>query len=355
MFCLAHHILSPLANGSMQNWQAVYSGKSALRIYANHFASVEPFCASLFDTPRSFTELCIESAQQAIAQSQIDPTSQEVIFVVSTTKGDNLQLLQPAKAIAAYFKNPNTPIVVSNACISGVSAQIAVWRLLQTKKYTTAVVIGCDVQSQFIVSGFQSFKALSPEPCRPFDQSRIGLNLGEAVATMIWSNAKPEHAPYWQLTAGSMHNDANHISGPSRTGEGSYRCLMDVLQDCDTSDISAISVHGTATPYNDEMEAIAISRVGMQHIPIMAFKGYYGHTMGAAGLVETILTMLALEHKTILANPRYKEVGTTHAVNISAENRMLDTNPVHFIKLLSGFGGCNAAIRLTYSANHDSK
>ena len=162
MFCLAHHILSPLANGSLQNWQAVYSGKSALRIYTNHFASVEPFCASLFDTPRSFTELCIESAQQAIAQAQIDPTSHDVIFVISTTKGDNLQLLQPAKAIAAHFKNPNTPIVVSNACVSGVSAQIAAWRLLQTKKYATAVVIGCDVQSQFIVSGFQSFKALSP-------------------------------------------------------------------------------------------------------------------------------------------------------------------------------------------------
>ena len=77
--------------------------------------------------------------------------------------------------------------------------------------------------------------------------------------------------------------------------------------------------------------------------------------MGAAGLVETILTMLALEHKMILANPRYKEVGATHTLNISAENRMLDTNPMHFIKLLSGFGGCNAAIRLTYSANNDSK
>ena len=347
MYCIAHHILSPLANGSKANLQAILLGESALSSYHQHFPSVEPFCASLFESTPTFTQLCIQSASQAIQEANIDASSSAVVFVISTTKGENLQLLSPAKQIVGHFGNPNSPIVVSNACVSGVSAQIAAWRLLQSGKYTTAIVIGCDVQSQFIVSGFQSFKALSDSPCRPFDAERIGLNLGEAVATMIYSSERPKKS-CWQLIAGSMHNDANHISGPSRTGEGSYRCLVDVLQNCNTADINALSVHGTATLYNDEMEAIAIHRAHMQEVPILAFKGYYGHTMGAAGVLETILTMLALENGTLIGNPRYDACGTSYALNIAKEHRSSGKLPMYFIKMMSGFGGCNAAIRLSY-------
>lgn len=347
MYCIAHHILSPVANGSAANLQAILQGKCALSCYHQHFPSIEPFCASLFDSAPNFTHLCIHSAEQAIQDANIEASSSSVVFVLSTTKGEHLQLLSPAQQIVRYFNNPNSPIVVSNACVSGVSAQIVAQRLLQTGKYTTAVVIGCDVQSQFIVSGFQSFKALSDSPCRPFDAERAGLNLGEAVATIIYSIASPKK-DCWQLTAGSMHNDANHISGPSRTGEGSYRCLVDVLLHCDIADIAALSVHGTATPYNDEMEAIAIHRANMQEVPIMAFKGYYGHTMGTAGVLETILTMLALENGVIIGNPRYDTCGTSCVLNITKEHRSFEKQPMHFIKMMSGFGGCNAAIRLSY-------
>lgn len=347
MYCIAHHILSPLANGSEANFRAIQEGKSALSLYDQHFPSVEPFCASLFDSAQNFTHLCIQSASQAIKDADIDASSPEVVFVLSTTKGDNLQLLAPAKEVVRYFNNPNAPIIVSNACISGVSAQIAAWRLLQSGKYSVAVVIGCDIQSQFIVSGFQSFKALSDSPSRPFDAQRKGLNLGEAAATMIYGVERPKKA-CWQLTAGSMHNDANHISGPSRTGEGSYRCLLDVLQHCDVRDITALSVHGTATLYNDEMEAIAIQRANMLEIPILAFKGYYGHTMGAAGVLETILTLLSLENGVLIGNPRYEECGTSYQLNITNQHRYFTNQPTHFIKMMSGFGGCNAAIRLSY-------
>jgi 3-oxoacyl-[acyl-carrier-protein] synthase-1 len=347
MYCIAHHILSPLGNGSVANLRAIQAEESALRLYNQHFPSVEPFCASLFDSAKNFIQLCIQSASQAIEDTDIDPSSSTVVFIISTTKGDNLQLLAPAKEVVGHFGNPNSPVVVSNACVSGVSAQIAAWRLLQSGQYNTAIVVGCDVQSQFIVSGFQSFKALSDSPCRPFDEQRTGLNLGEAVATMIYSTERPMKA-CWQLTAGSMHNDANHISGPSRTGEGSYRCLMDVLQRCNVADISALSVHGTATPYNDEMEAIAIQRADLLELPILAFKGYYGHTMGAAGVLETILSMLALENGILIGNPRYEKCGTSYQLNITKQHRYLSNPPRHFIKMMSGFGGCNAAIRLSY-------
>ena len=261
--------------------------------------------------PQAFVPLCIHSAKQAIENAQIDPASKEVVFILSTTKGDNLDLITPAQKIAAHFGNPNAPIVVSNACTSGVCAQITAKRLLEAGLYKHAVVIGCDIQTQFIVSGFQAFKALSDEPCLPFSENRKGLNLGEAAATIIWSSEKHEG---WQLVAGSIHNDANHISAPSRTGEGAYRCLQDVLQGVQPEEIDLLGVHGTATPYNDAMEQVAIERAGLQAVPISALKPHFGHTMGTAGVLETIICMLTAKKQ--------------------------------FIKMLSGFGGINAAIRL---------
>ena len=339
--CIGHNILSPLGKSTEANWQAVKAGLSGLRLYSDRFAPVEPFCASLFDTPQEFIPLCIASAQAAIEQSGIDPKSKRVVFLLSTTKGENLDLLSPAGAIAAHFGNPNQPIVVSNACTSGVCAQITAMRLLQAGIYDTAVVTGCDIQTKFIISGFQSFKALSPEPCRPYDADRKGLNLGEAAATVIYSVTA---AGKWRLIAGANHNDANHISGPSRTGEGAYRCLTDVMSGYSATDIALLSVHGTATLYNDEMEAIAIHRAGLDSTPICALKGYYGHTMGAAGIIETILGMKALEENLLPAAKGFAAQGTTYPVNISSSPRPIEGK--RFIKMLSGFGGTNAAILL---------
>ena len=183
VYCAGHSIISPLGEGSQANLEAVRAGRSGLKQYTDRFPSVEPFCASLFDTPQSFVPLCIKSVELAV--TNVDLASSQTVFVLSTTKGDNLDLWTPAQTIARHFGNPNRPIVVSNACTSGVCAQITAKRLLDAGLYRHAVVVGCDIQSQFIVSGFQAFKALSPEPCLPFSPDRKGLNLGEAAATMV--------------------------------------------------------------------------------------------------------------------------------------------------------------------------
>ena len=321
IYCIGHTIISPLGEGSQANVEAVKAGRSGLRIYTDRFADVEPFCASLFDTPQEFVPLCIRSIEGALDSCRSVMNSRlsdsETIFILSTTKGDNLDLLTPAKAIAAHFGNTNLPVVVSNACTSGVCAQITAKRLLEAGLYKYAVVVGCDIQTRFIVSGFQSFKALSPEPCLPFSPDRKGLNLGEAAATIIYSSELPADGsqPLWRLVSGAIHNDANHLSAPSRTGEGSYRCLQDVLAGINPQDVSLLGVHGTATPYNDAMEQIAIERAGLQNAPLSALKPFFGHTMGAAGMVETIIGASMLEHGI-------------------------------FVKMLSGFGGVNAAIRI---------
>jgi 3-oxoacyl-[acyl-carrier-protein] synthase-1 len=334
----------------------------------------EPFIASLINkewiddnfaaigqqTGNKYTPLekaAILSVEKASEEVAIDLSSPRVLFLFSSTKGNiylldenengfdnkHLYLWYSAHLIASYFKNPNTPVVVSNACISGAAAQIAAQRELASKHYDYAVVIGAEMLSKFILSGFQSFKALAPEICRPFDVERAGLNLGEAVATLIYKRADDEAiACGVSLQEGVIRNDANHISGPSRTGEGSYRALRYLLQETDPDEIAFINAHGTATPYNDTMEAIAITRAGLENVPVNSLKSYFGHTLGAAGILESIISMYALSDNIVLPVYGFSQGTADYPLVIAAQ--LLPAEKTYCLKMLSGFGGCNAAL-----------
>lgn len=369
---IADNIISPLGFTSLENYQAVKAGKSALQLYEGKWNIPEAFVASLFEGNTlekefeqiqlsekytSFEKMCILSVTKALQMCEIDISSEKVLFIISTTKG-NVSLLtndegfsenrvllgETARQISSYFKNPNIPIVVCNACISGVCAQITAMRSLQSGKYDYAVVVGADSQSPFIISGFQSLKALSLEECKPFDANRKGLNLGEAAATIIYErkNQSSVQSDDWVAYKGSIYNDANHISGPSRTGEGSFRALHEVLGQQNVENLAFINVHGTATSYNDEMESIALNRAGLSSVPVNGLKGSYGHTLGAAGILESILSMYAVDDNTILATRGFETLGVSNPLSLSNQNRK--TVKKSFIKLLSGFGGCNAAL-----------
>lgn len=363
---IADYIITPLANGTEANLAAVMSGRTEIKKHADTFPSVEPFCASMLDNVQNvngfskFESLCIEAVRHALSEKGLGiADSPDTVFIVSTTKGNveflatggDPSLVVSARKIAAFFHNPNMPLVVSNACVSGVCALITAMRMLETKQYTNAIVVGCDVLSPFIVSGFQSLKALSANPCRPFDAQRDGLNLGEAAACVVMTaDSRYASLSLGSILRGAVHNDANHISGPSRTGEGSLRCLQDMEADPDK--LAFVNVHGTATAYNDEMESIALTRAGWQDVPVNALKGYFGHTLGAAGLLETILSLHALRQGYVLATKGYQEQGTTRKLNICTE--VTPTGKTEFVKLLSGFGGCNAAIRVASQAKEQA-
>lgn len=367
---IADNIISPLGFSTQENFEAVLSGDTKIRLHESVFGLREPFCGALMDRERInqvfadtfggtstaytfFEKMCILSVHYAITACGLEAWQEDTVFLLSTTKGnvDGLetdlyaeacQISGSAKKVAQFFGNVNTPIIVSNACISGVCAQIAGVRELLAGRYKYAVVVGGDVLSRFIISGFQSFKALSPECCRPYDIDRIGLNLGEATGTVILASVDHCQADTWVYEGSSVHNDANHISGPSRTGEGAYRVLSDLLQTISVEDVAFVNAHGTATPYNDEMESIALHRAGLEHVPVNGLKGYLGHTLGAAGIIETILSMRAVDHGVVLATKGFETTGTTYPLNIS--NAVRETTKSAFIKILSGFGGCNAGI-----------
>jgi 3-oxoacyl-[acyl-carrier-protein] synthase-1 len=225
--------------------------------------------------------------------------------------------------------------VVSNACISGVAAMLLARRLITSGRYRHAIVVGADLVSRFIVSGFQSFLSLSDEPCRPFDAARKGLTLGEAASTMVFT-ARPGDVC---LLRGASSNDANHISGPSRTGEGLYQAIIRTLKEGELPDL--VSAHGTATRYNDEMESIALARSGLEGIPVNSLKGCLGHTLGTAGIIETVLNLAAAEQEILLPTLGYEDHGVSSKIRVQKETGKGEVR--YLLKIASGFGGCNAA------------
>ena len=375
-YIIADNIISPLGETSEENYLSVKAGRSGIRAYEPGTCNIpEGFYASLLF--EDFETLALKSAQKAIANAQknienaqkdignkqkaignaqLELKGKRTAFILSSTKGnieENISLADSAQRIASQLGIDAKPIVVCNACISGLSALILGNRLIDSDLYDAAIVCGCDTPRQFILSGFQSLKALSPEPCRPFDMERMGLNLGEAAATLILSK-NPIQGNSWRMGDGFIRNDAFHISTPSKTADGLYLSLQRTLESftkeisftCKQIDmkehLAFINAHGTATLFNDQMESVAIGRAGLSELPANAYKSFWGHTMGAAGILETIISMKAIDDDTILGTRGFSELGVSGKMNICAENRPTDKKG--FIKMLSGFGGCNATI-----------
>ena len=358
------NIVSPLGMSSQENWRAVMQGRSALRRLENYKGIPLPFVASVF-TPEQVEELAVEgftrfeslairSITEALTHTNLELHGERTIFILSTTKADVEELgfaaerdgdyhrpALSAQRIAEHVGIGGGAIVCCNACISGVSAQILADRLISCGHYDNAVVCGADLVSSFTASGFLSFKSLSNEACRPFDADRQGLNLGEAAATIVFTRADSLREGDWLFERGEMDNDAFHLSTPAPSGEGARKVLEAVMKGRDASELAFVSAHGTATMFNDQMESVAIEKAGLSSVPLTALKGWFGHTLGASGVLEVILGMMAVSESVVLPLRGFREIGVSGKVNLSPELRATDKNS--FLKMISGFGGCNAA------------
>lgn len=358
------NIVSPLGMSSQENWRAVMQGRSALRRLENYKGIPLPFVASVF-TPEQVEELAVEgftrfeslairSITEALTHTNLELHGERTIFILSTTKADVEELgfveemdgdyhrpALSAQRIAEHVGIGGGAIGCCNACISGVSAQILADRLISCGHYDNAVVCGADLVSSFTASGFLSFKSLSNEACRPFDADRQGLNLGEAAATIVFTRADSLRDGDWLFERGEMDNDAFHLSTPAPSGEGARKVLEAVMKGRDASELAFVSAHGTATMFNDQMESVAIEKAGLSSVPLTALKGWFGHTLGASGVLEVVLGMMAVSESVVLPLRGFREIGVSGKVNLSPELRATDKNS--FLKMISGFGGCNAA------------
>ena len=318
------------------------SSYSKLGTRQKHKKLEKMMLASLSDTLKSFEH----------------PLNERVGLIVSTTKG-NIDALDPnspfnenraylnelAAQLKNFFQFETEPIVLSNACVSGVLAISVAKRLIKQDKFDHVFVVAGDLVTQFIISGFNAFQALSDLPCRPYCQTRSGINIGEVAASVLVTNDHSLGVEESVIVMGDAScNDANHISGPSRTGEGLHRSIESAMKEAAISanQVDYISAHGTATPYNDEMESIAFNRSGLREVPLNSLKGYFGHTLGASGLLETIVGMHSLKNNTLYASLGFQEMGVSRPLNIIKDTTEKPLNI--FLKTASGFGGSNTAV-----------
>jgi 3-oxoacyl-[acyl-carrier-protein] synthase-1 len=346
-------ILGP--NGNLKDCFRKIAGKKSgvSKITGNGFNGESFYCSMFLKNRPDFNTLAAQVIEQLLQKSKANLLSEEsTLLIISTTKGDlsigfENAIVGPAKFLYDKFKLKHFPFIISNACASGVMAINAAAAFIENKQYQNVIVLGVDMISNFIVYGFQSLYAISDEPCKPFDSERKGINLGEGAGAVLLSSNKDffTSTPVCFL-GGSSSNDANHISGPSRTGEGLFRSINKTLSTSaiKPKEIDFISAHGTATVFNDEMEAIAFNRLNMQHIPTNSFKGFTGHTLGAAGVIETALCIACMHENTLLPSAGYDNQGTSVELNIIKETISASLTTV--LKTASGFGGCNASLIL---------
>ncbi|SIT17704.1 3-oxoacyl-[acyl-carrier-protein] synthase-1 [Chryseobacterium ureilyticum] len=367
--------VTPLGFDVESNWNAILEGKSGVALH-KVIENQDAFYASMIDSEKLNKEF-ITVFDSEITNSQeftrlekmlllsLKPVIEKhsvtanTAFILSTTKG-NVSLLKNqtelpegaylsklAQKIADFFGFTTKPIVVSNACVSGVIAIAVAKNMIQAGKYKDAFVIAGDEISEFVISGFNSFQAIGSEPCKPYDKNRNGINIGEAAAAAyITSEISENEKIKFKVLGDSAINDANHISGPSRTGDGLYGSIKNAMIEANISSeqINFISAHGTATLYNDEMESIAFNRMELQNVPLNSMKGFYGHCLGAAGLLESIISMESALHSTLITSRNFEEMGVSQPLNVI---RDYQTSTIRYIlKTASGFGGCNAAIVL---------
>jgi 3-oxoacyl-[acyl-carrier-protein] synthase I len=359
--------ITPLGFDVKTNVDNIIGGISGIQKHEDQSLMKTSFYASIVNddnlnkafakisTITTFTKLekmMILALYPMIKKTKLD---QRTAFILSTTKGNIIaleksseesieksQLYTLAKTVANFFGFKTQPIVVSNACVSGILAVSVAKRLIQSELYNSAFIVAGDLVSQFVLSGFNSFQAMSDLPCKPYSVNRTGVTLGEAAAAVLVTTEK-ENATIEILGDGSI-NDANHISGPSRTGEGLVRSIESALKEANIKPetIDYISAHGTATPFNDEMEAIALNRLGLQNVPINSLKGYYGHTLGASGLLETVIGIESVTKGKLFVSLGFDQIGVSQPIAIINQNQ--DKNIRYFLKTASGFGGCNTAV-----------
>lgn len=364
----AHDVVTPLASGTAANVDAMAAGKTGVQATRHQVFQNQGIYGALFSETQwndltapygagwsKFEVLLLHSINAVMAATEnVRLNNRDTVLIIASTKGnigdlkegsvtaaEHAGLHHSAIKIARELGYHSRPVVVSNACISGLTALLVAKRFIQRGQYKNAVVVGADCISPFIMAGFRSFQALSDAECQPFDQDRKGLNLGEGAGAIILSRSPADLT----LSGGATTNDANHISGPSRTGAEMAHAIQSAIRqaDIDPTEIGFIAAHGTATPYNDEMESKAFILASLDKAPAFSLKAMLGHTLGAAGIIESAIALEAFQRGWILPSRGYTNHGVTSPVKIS---RQLTKDQLlhHFIKTGSGFGGCNAAL-----------
>ena len=374
--------VSALGNTRAETWERLLAGESAAAP-VTHFDPAPYYCRiaatikeiacesddssrlinllqKLFATlPSSLPKSCklIGSTLKGTIDRQEKIWRQDDFSNPESPAAENLPPLPwtTAKFIADHFSITHPGLIVNAACASSTIALSRAASRIAAGFDDCILVWGAEIISEFVFSGFASIKALTPDCCRPFDQKRNGLILGEGAAALLLMSAekaKTENLqPLAKISGWGVANDAVHLTAPAADGHGLHAACLRALQRAalNPNDIAAINAHGTATIHNDKMEIAAFTKLFQANrkqtkIPLHSIKGALGHTLGAAGVLETTIAINSLQEQRLpptvgLIQPEIETCNriTPDILPFSGDNLLL-TN--------SGFGGVNAALIL---------
>ena len=315
--------------------------------------------------PRSLL-LSLIAAKQAWGENNINPKIKTVIIGATTVGGMDLveKIPEKYKRIRALVQSPSGVITdyladyfhldgfkttISTACSSSANAIILGSRMIKNGLADRVLVGGGDALTKFTVNGFDSLRIYDTELCKPFDNNRKGLNLGEAAAYIVLENNKSmtitKNKKVASVIGWGNANDAYHQTASSPEGEGAQKSMQLALEEANLSltDIDYINAHGTATPNNDLSEGRAIEKLFGPKQLFSSTKAYTGHTLAAAGVVECIYSILSIKNNTIFPTLNHNilmpELKVKPVINIK-ENTTINT----VLSNSFGFGGNNATI-----------
>jgi 3-oxoacyl-[acyl-carrier-protein] synthase II len=285
----------------------------------------------------------------ATTTGEVDLLEQAVLSNSGSVQESGLErLLEKTRGLCGV---QDSGTVISSACTSSTAAIALGAAAIREDECDCVLVVACDALTEFVFAGFSSLMALDPDGARPFDANRKGLSVGEGAGYLLLMSeerALKEKRPVLGTVAGwGLSNDANHMTGPSRDGAGLARAIRTALRlaETDEKQLGFICAHGTGTPYNDTMELLAFQSVFSSPRPLFSVKGGMGHTMGAAGLIETVLTFKCLQEHCVLPTIRLQQPDELAAGRVSAE--AVPTTARIALSTNAGFGGVNAALVLT--------
>jgi 3-oxoacyl-[acyl-carrier-protein] synthase II len=238
--------------------------------------------------------------------------------------------------------------VIANACASGTNAIGHAFECVRSGKYDRVLTGGYDALSELVFVGFDSLQAATPEKCRPFDRDRTGMVLGEGAAILALENLECAQARgasiRAEITGYGISTDNFHLTQPDPSGSGPRQAMERALASAGipARAINYINAHGTATPFNDAAEGKAIAEL-FGRVPISSTKGMMGHSLGAAGAIEAVFCLLALEHQFLPPNINFRAGDEAIDLNIVA-NASRSAKIEVVLSNSFGFGGANASI-----------
>ena len=296
------------------------------------------------------------AADQALEEAG-QPARSDLGLVLASTKADLSGVNRPGAGfgssglllarLAEVLSIGGPRLAVSCACASGLSAIAVARRWLLAGRVQRVLVVGVDALSEFILRGFSGLLALDEQICRPFDRERRGLSLGEGAGALLFSRIPGETLGVVLAGAGES-TEAHHLTGPSRDGLGLELAATRALEAAGLprERIDYVHLHGTGTPYNDAMEGQALSRLfGGSSPPASGTKRQTGHTLGAAGAIEALITAEVLIRQRAPTNLGLTETDVDPGLTLLREPARLERARAA-LKVCGGFGGINAAVVL---------